>query len=71
MTYQYLTALQAGAEGYFPLTRVYRPSEQAMLVKVLDDMKRGDIPVVLVRATGKDRRGEMYEGLEVWRYRGY
>ena len=36
MTYQYLTASQAGAEGYFPLTRVYRPSEQAMLVKVLD-----------------------------------
>ena len=71
MNYQRLTASQAGEQGYFPLTRAYRPSEQAMLAKVLADMKRRDIPVVLVRVTEKDRHGIEFNGLEVWRYRGY
>ena len=71
MGYEYRTAVQAKAQGYFALTRTYKPSAGHMMAKVLSDMERGDISVVLVRSSEVDRAGNEFNGLQVWRYRGY
>jgi ATP sulfurylase len=53
-----MTAQEARAKGYRPLTTKYIKKEQWMLDNVLADMRRGGIDHVLVEQDG---------GVEVWR----
>ena len=53
------TAEEAGARGYFALTTGFHISESALLEAVLDNLRRGKIPFILV-TVGHGLR-------EVWR----
>ena len=56
---QRMTVRQAKARGYRALTRVCQlPHEKEMMERVLNDMRRANIPACLVKGNG---------GVEVWR----
>jgi hypothetical protein len=58
MNIRTLTPQEATAEGYAPLTTIYKKSEHFMLENTVADMVRGNIDFCLV---------SYYEGREVWR----
>ena len=64
----YMTEQEAKAGGYYPLTDTYQRYEVPLMQKVLADMARGGIPVVLV-PTKSNRRTGAVRGLQIWRWR--
>lgn len=59
MEYETISANEASRLGFRALTTGYKlPRQKQMIQNVLDDMKRGNIPAVLVEAS---------DGVEVWR----
>ena len=59
---------EAKAAGYFPLTRPYRDTQGHLWLKVLEDMRAGDIRHCLVEVPVNSPNGT-YTGVEVWRER--
>ena len=64
----YMTEQEATEGGYYPLTDTYQRYEAPLMVRVLADMERGGIPVVLV-PTKPDRRTGSVRGFQIWRWR--
>ena len=58
----------AKAEGFFSLTRPYNERQGHLWLKVIEDMRRGEIRHCLVKVKVETPRGN-YIGVEVWRER--
>jgi hypothetical protein len=65
---EFKTIGDAQRAGYYPLTRPYNERQGHLWMKVIEDMRRGDIRHCLVKVWVESARGN-YTGVEVWRER--
>ena len=65
---EFKTKDEAKAEGFFSLTRPYNERQGHLWLKVVEDMRAGDIKHCLVKVTVIAINGD-WEGVEVWRER--
>ena len=54
--------------GFYPITHPYNERQGHLWLKVIEDMRRGEISHCLVKVKVESARGN-YIGLEVWRER--